>query len=157
MASLKCCGATARRLPGGSHSAQPKHFSRLHFLDQRFELLAHHGLQSRGDGIVEVVEVVVTEVAVAIVVLVAVAMHGEQPLQQYHEHLNDQLSKLCAQNDLHSLSWGVDVLVVSRSVVIVVVVAGAGVEAGVGAVVGAGVGTGVGAGVGQECTVSSKG
>jgi len=34
--------------------------------------------------------------------LVVVAAHGEHPLQQSHEHLNDQLSKLCMQNDLHS-------------------------------------------------------
>jgi len=130
--SLWCCVETARRLPGGPHSAQPRHLSLLHNLLQGFvfALFAHMGLQVDGFG-----------------AAVVVAVHGGHPAQQSHEHLNDQLSKLCAQNDSHPPTCGV-VVVAS-----VVVVAGTGVGAGVGACggkVGLGVGsvTGVGAGEG---------
>jgi len=121
MASLNCCVVTARRLPGGTHSAQPKHLSFLHFVVQGLVFFAHEGLQSPG-------VVVVTEVAVNAVVVVAEAvMHGEHPLQQSHEHLNDQLSELCAQKGLHSLVEVVVGVVVDGGVVIVVDVDGASV------------------------------
>jgi len=79
-------------------------------------------------------------------VVVVVAVHGELPAQQSHEHLNDHLSELCAQNDLHSPTWGVHVLAG-----VVVIGVGTGVRANVGGGVGAGVtGAGVtGAGVGE--------
>ena len=99
-------------------------------------MVAHEGWHSRGDG----------------AVVMAVAVHGEHPLQQNHEHLNDQLSELCAQKDMHSPTCvvGVLVVVVAESVVIVDVIGGAGVGgAGVG---GAGVGgAGVGARPGMHC------
>lgn len=145
MASLRCSVLTASRLPGGPHSAQPPHFSQLHFLVQGLPLSAHQDLQTRGSDIVEVVRplvavvvtvvgaAAVTEVAVTVVVAVAevvllvvviVATHGEHPVQQSHEHLNDQLSELCAQKDLHSPNRGLVVLV---AVAVVVVIAGEGV------------------------------
>jgi len=64
-----------------------------------------------------------------VVVVVVVAAHSLHPVQHFHEHLNDQLSWLCAQKDSHSPNLGVRVLVV------MVIVAGGG-----GIVVGAGVG-----------------
>jgi len=140
MASLRCCVLTARRLPGGPHSVQPRHLSQLHFFVQGFAESAHQDLQTRGSGVVKVAVVVtvvgaaaVTEVSVAVVVAVAeavllvvviVATHGEHPVQQSHEHLNDQLSELCAQKDLHSPNRGLVVLV---AVAVVVVIAGEGV------------------------------
>jgi len=139
MALLRCCVLTASRLPGGPHSGQPAHLSHLHFFVQGFALSAHQDLQTRGNRVVEVLVAVVvtvvgtaavTEVAVVVAVAVAEAVllvvvvlveHGEHPVQQSHEHLNDQLSELCAQKDLHSPDRGLDVLVV---VAVVVVVAG---------------------------------
>lgn len=115
MASRRCSVLTASRLPGGPHSAQPPQVFQRHFFVQGFALSAHQDLQTCG-GVVEVV------VAVAEAVLLGVvATHGEHPEQQSHEHLNDQLSKLCAQKDLHSPNRDVNVLVV---VAIAVVVAG---------------------------------
>jgi len=80
----------------------------------------------------EVVEVVVTDVAVfscvvdtASVVVIVVDAHSPHPMQQSHEHLNVQLSKLCAQKDLHSPTLGVEVLVV-----LVVVARGGGIVVG---------------------------
>jgi hypothetical protein len=67
------------------------------------------------------VAVVVAVVDTLSVVDVVVETHSPHPMQQSHEHLNAQLSMLSAQNDLHSLSLGVKVLVVT------VVVAGEGV------------------------------
>jgi len=69
--------------------------------------------------------VIVTEFAVAVVlarllVVVVVATHCEHPVQQSHEHLNDQLSELCAQKDLHS-PVVVAVVVDVTGVVVVVV------------------------------------
>jgi len=136
MASLKSCVVTARRLAGGRHSAQPKHFSRLHFFVQGLSVVAHQGLQTPGNGVAAVEKVVVV-VAGAVMLLVVVASHCEHPLQQNHEHLNDQLSELCAQKGLHSRVDVVVGVVVSGGVVIVVVVDGAGVV-----VVGAGAGVG---------------
>jgi len=130
MASLDCCVVTARRLPGGKHSAQPKHLLLLHFVVQGSVFVAHQGLQR------SVVVVVVTVVAFKVVVVVAGAVtHGEHPVQQSHEHLNDQLSELCSQKGLHSLVEVV-VGVVVNGVVVIVVVVGGGVGAGVGAGVG---------------------
>jgi len=70
--------------------------------------------------------VIVTEFAVAVVLtrllaVVVVATHCEHPVQQSHEHLNDQLSKLCAQKDLHSPGVVAVVVVVTGVVVVVVV------------------------------------
>lgn len=119
---------TAKRLPGGPHSAQPAHLSFLHSFFQGFVLVAHEGWHTRGDG----------------AVVMGVAVHGEHPLQQNHEHLNDQLSELCAQKDLHSLTCvvGVLVVVVAESVVVVAVTGGAVTGGAVtgGASVGAGPG-----------------
>lgn len=151
MALRKRCVVTARRLPGGKHSAQPKHFSRLHFLCQGFAGFAHEGLHTKGDGVAAVENdvVVVSEAAMAVVTVAEAVMllvvHGEQPLQQNHEHLNDQLSELCAQKGLHSFNSGIDVLVgvvVSGGVVTVVVVDGAGVVVD---------GAGVGEAPGMHC------
>ena len=68
------------------------------------------------------------------VVVVVVAAHSLHPVQHFHEHLNDQLSWLCAQKDSHSLNLGVRVLVV---MVIVAVGSRIVVGAGVGTVPGA--------------------
>jgi len=70
---------------------------------------------------VPVVAVVVAVVDTLSVVDVVVDTHSPHPMQQSHEHLNVQLSRLCAQKDLHSPDLGVKVLVV------MVVVAGGGV------------------------------
>jgi len=108
----------------------------LHFFCHVFGLVAHEGLHTRGGGAATVV----------VAVVVPVAVHGEHPLQQNHEHLNDQLSELCAQKDLHSLTV-VDVLVVVVAGSVVVVVAGSVVVVVAGSVVIVAV---IGAGVGEE-------
>jgi len=84
--------------------------------------------------------------------VVVVAVHGGHPAQQSHEHLNDQVSELCAQNELHSPTWSVDVLAG-----IVVINVGTGVGASVGASVGAVVGAGLGACVGAGVTGAGVG
>jgi len=70
--------------------------------------------------IVVVLEVAVAVVLAGLLVVAVVAVHCEHPVQQSHEHLNDQLSELCAQKDLHSPVVVAVVVVVSGGVVVVV-------------------------------------
>lgn len=61
---------------------------------------------------VVVLPVVVMSVTVAVLLAVIVAHDGHPP-QQSQEHLNDQLSELCAQKGLHSPTFSVLLVVVT--------------------------------------------
>jgi len=126
MALVRCPVSTDSRLFNGQQSVQPRHFSHLHFFVQGASLSAHQDLQTCGDGAVVGGDGVVAEAVVIVVVAVVVPAHGGHPIQQSHEHLNDQLSELCAQKDLHSPKSGVNVLVVLVSVLVVFVSVGGG-------------------------------
>jgi len=141
-ASFRCSLSAASRLPGGPHSAQPPHFSHLHFFAQGFAVPAHQDLQTRSKGVVEpawsvavVVVPVVAKVTVGVVVavteavlpvvvmlvtvavlLAVVVAHDRHPPQQSQVHLKDQLSELCAQKGLHSPTFSVLLVVVTVTV-----------------------------------------
>merc|ERR1712242_37618 len=126
--SFRCSLSAASRLPGGPHSAQPPHFSHLHFFAQGCALPAHQDLQTRGKGVVEpawsvavvvvpvVVKVVVDVVVTVAVLLAVIGAHDGHPPQRSHEHLKDQLSELCSQKGLHSPPFSVLLVVVTVTV-----------------------------------------
>merc|ERR1719422_2708508 len=93
------------------HCPHTRTCTHVHFFTHGFALPAHQDLHTCDSG------VAVVEAAMPMVVVVVVAAHSLHPVQQSHEHLNDQLSWLCAQKDLHS-----------PNLVLVVVAAGGGVE-----------------------------